>query len=117
MVMRSFERKEVMKKFIILLSLLIVCAPVYAACQITGFCAPPNSVLAAPSLQEKYVPHNLNQLQKPDSFMPHYHQPYYDMLINTEEEVPAQNPQSSYNSNCQFGVCLPGSGADEEITP
>ncbi len=111
-----------MKKYVIILAALIVCAPAQAACKITGFCAPPNSVLAEPKLQDKYLPNKLNQLQKPDSFLPQYRQPYYDMLINTEDEYSEQNlqtesPQSSYNSNCQFGVCLPGSGAEEEVLP
>lgn len=93
--------------------------PAFAACPITGFCAPSSSILAPSGISDKYIPNNLNQIQKPDAFQPQYKQPYNDMLINTE-----QNPtntmqpsnignENSYNSNCQFGVCLPGSGMVE----
>ncbi len=49
-----------------------------------------------------------------DAFQPSYRKPYYDMLINTEDNVTNLPPENNYNSNCQFGVCLPGNEANEE---
>lgn len=107
-----------MKKFIILALILNMTAPVFAVCSLTGFCAPSDSALSSPGLSEKYMPNNLNNLQKPDAFMPQYRKPYSEMLINTEQEqqntTPGLNNESSYNSNCQFGVCIPSSGMLEE---
>ena len=107
-----------MKNFIIVLIAVGFALPAGAVCSLTGYCAPANSSLAPSNLPDKYVPNNLNELQKPDAFLPQYRQPYYDMLINTEqpEETMQQqvNPQSSYNSNCQFGLCIPSSGMNEE---
>ena len=57
---------------------------------------------------------NLDNYQKPDAFIPHYRQPYYDMLINTDTEPAEVSEGANYNSNCQFGVCIPSSGVVEE---
>ncbi len=108
-----------MKNFIMILMLAAGFAlPAGAVCSVTGYCAPANSLLSTPNLPDKYMPNYLNDMQKPDAFLPQYRQPYYDMLINTEQpEQPAQqefNNQSSYNSNCQFGICIPTTGMSEE---
>ncbi len=98
-----------MKKIFTILTLITFTAPVFAACSITGGACSVSS-LSQPSLQEKYAPNHLENLQKTDAFNPKYVTPYYDMLINTDEPT-AQNPttdNAGYNSNCQFGVCLPG---------
>lgn len=106
-----------MKNFIIILMLTAMAVPALAACPVTGFCAPSSSILAPSGISDKYIPNNLNQIQKPDAFQPQYKQPYNDMLINTEQnnmEAPMNSSnESSYNANCQFGVCLPGSGRVE----
>lgn len=106
-----------MKKIIIGIFILIFGLPTLASCPITGFCAPSESALAPLGLQEKYTPNNLSKIQKPDAFLPQYRQPYQDLLLNTE---PAQqntstglDNESSYNSNCQFGLCIPGTGMSE----
>lgn len=90
--------------------LISAAMPALAMCDLTGKSC---SSLTAPSLHDKYVPNNLERMQKPDAFTPSYFKPYHDALINTESASPtgaASNP--NYNSNCQFGVCLPG-----ETTP
>lgn len=107
-----------MKNFIIILSVIALAAPAFATCPVTGFCAPSTSVLAPSGISDKYIPNNLNDIQKPNAFQPQYKQPYNDMLINTEKNNSVETPmgpndESSYNANCQFGVCLPGSGMAE----
>ena len=91
-----------MKKIFIILTLLIFALPTFAVCSVTGgACSPDwNSPLT-----QRYVPNRLEQIQKTDAFQPKYIKPYEDMLINTEA------PTNDYNSNCQFGVCLPGGNA------
>ncbi len=107
-----------MSKYIIVVLLLTLIQPAYATCSVTGFCAPSSSSLSEPGLGDKYAPNKLNQIQKPTAFMPSYRQPYYDMLINTEQTQPNTSPglnnESSYNSNCQFGMCIPSTGVNEE---
>ena len=63
------------------------------------------------TLQEKLVPSPLMQIQKADAFQLQYRKPYYDELINTMPDT--ETSTNNYNSNCQFGVCLPGL-SDEE---
>lgn len=89
--------------------------PVFATCSITGGAACAPTILDSPNLEEKLVPNNLKEIQEPDAFKPQYVTPYYDMLINTEtpQNESINNETQSYNSNCQFGVCLPGAGAEE----
>lgn len=108
-----------MKKNILLVALISIALPAFGVCPLTGFCAPPSSSLSGPTLNEKHIPNNLNQIQKPDAFLPKYKEPYHDMLINTEQTQPNSTPglnnnESSYNSNCQFGLCMPSSGSMEK---
>lgn len=110
-----------MKNFIILLIAAGFVLPAYAVCPVTGFCAPESSALSGPDLTEKYMPDKLNEMQKPDAFLPQYRQPYYDMLIHTSEDRQNTTPgldnnstEATYNSNCQFGLCIPSTGVSEE---
>ncbi len=93
-----------MKTFFTLLLISIFTLPAIASCSIDNSEACTASVLEDnPSLQERIAPNPLDELKKTDAFQPKYIKPYYDELINTTPN----NPE--YNSNCQFGVCLPGS--------
>lgn len=90
-----------MKKIFTVLLLVLFCAPVFAVCSITG---------GACSIDYK---NNENQSS----------QDLYDNILNNRNESynnqyiqniysPDWNsyPQSeNYNSNCQFGICLPAS--------
>lgn len=97
-----------MKKIIILMVLSVLTLPTLAACPITG-AACSASMLRSTPLNEKYVPDNIKNIQKPDAFTPKYVTPYENMLINTESASKSPtNETPGYNSNCQFGVCLPG---------
>ena len=96
-----------MKKYILMLILFAVSQPVFAVCSITGGACSAPSNWESKSLQQKYVPDRLHDLKRSDAFQPTYVKPYHDALINTEENV-VQPPTNDYNSNCQFGVCLPG---------
>ncbi len=102
------ERLENMKKYIAFIVLSLFAAPVFAACSIEeAVCTAGSSLINPPTIHDKYIPDNLQNLQKPDAFMPKYHTPYYDMLINTAEPSATGGAAPNYNSNCQFGVCLP----------
>ncbi len=80
--------------------------PAFAVCPITGgACAAPVNFEPQP-LQEKVAPNNLQNMQRTDAFQKDFIKPYDSNTIHTET---TSRPQSQdYNSNCQFGVCLPG---------
>lgn len=88
-----------MKKILIIITLAIFALPVLATCSITGGACTPDWNTP---LQQRVAPDRLQSVQNADAFQPKYVKPYEDMLINTD------SPSSNYNSNCQFGVCLPG---------
>lgn len=96
-----------MKKVILIMAVILLSLPVYASCAISGnTCA---YSISRPALQDKYLPNNIKDIKKPDAFRPQYFKPYYDELINTETGAAAgAHEENNYNSNCQFGVCLPG---------
>ncbi len=102
-------------KNLIITMLTIIGLPVFATCSITGGASCTPTILDSPNLQQKVLPDNLRQIQEPDAFQPKYITPYYDMLLNTEtpQNENINNETQSYNSNCQFGVCLPGAGPEE----
>lgn len=108
---------ESMKNIILIISgMFIIVTPVYAVCSITGGACTASSNWESKPLEQRLVPDNLQELQRTDAFRPVYITPYYDMLINTEQDV--LPPENNYNSNCQFGVCMPGqtTGAGAELT-
>ncbi len=96
-----------MKKFLIVIFTLTLGVPVLASCEIDMDKPCTASALdrVHSSVQNKYIPSPLEDLRKTDAFQPKYFEPYQEMLINTD---PASS--SNYNSNCQFGVCLPERG-------
>ena len=51
------------------------------------------------TLRERVLPNPLDDIKKTDAFQPEFVKPYHENMLNTEER--------EYNSNCQFGVCLP----------
>ena len=107
-----------MKKFIIFCFMFVLALPASAVCSITGgACTATTSNWETQSLEQRLVPDNLQKLQKTDAFQRDYRKPYYDELINTEEDnTSAAKPQTNeYNSNCQFGVCLPGVEPGEDV--
>ena len=93
-----------MKKILSLLILGIFSLPALATCSIDANEPCTASILddANSTLIEKIAPNPLDELKKTDAFRPEYKQPYHDALINTSPGT------QDYNSNCQFGVCLPG---------
>ena len=101
-----------MKKIIIVALLSLIGIPGFCACDIrTGFCAPDGSVFAEPSLKSRYAPNSLDSVVSPGALIAKPKK-RYDLLLNTDtaESPSAQPDENSYNSNCQFGICLPGSG-------
>lgn len=99
--------------FLVLLTVTLFSVPAFATCSI-DIQEPCTATIIDDlntDLPDKIMPNQLNQLQKTDAFQPKYKQPYYNELINTE---PTSQPTADYNSNCQFGVCLPdGSNFNE----
>jgi len=102
-----------MKKFLIVIFSIISTTPVFASCSldIDKPCTASVSDRVYSSVQNKYIPSPLEDMKKTDAFQPRYFDPYQEMLINTD---PA--PSSDYNSNCQFGVCLPERGQSNIMT-
>lgn len=96
-----------MKRFFILTALMLFTLPAFASCPIDGGACTASNWDSTP-LQQKYLPNRLQDLQRTDAFKPNYFAPYHDALINTEQAVSPAAPVNDYNSNCQFGVCLPG---------
>ncbi len=99
--------------FIVSRSLLF--APLLASCPIDGGACTASSNWDSTPLQQKYLPNRLQNLQRTDAFQPNYFEPYHDALINTESASTKGAPTADYNSNCQFGVCLPGVESGGEI--
>lgn len=102
-----------MKKILAMIIFLAGSVPALAVCSVTGGAC---SLLDSSTINERYVPNHLENLSKPDAFAPKYVTPYQDMLINTETNSSATGGASNtndYNSNCQFGVCLPGENYSE----
>lgn len=85
--------------------LLCAAVPAFAVCSLTGGAC---SLLQSPTLQDRHIPNHLEDIQRPNAFAPTYVTPYEDMLINTEQSTATgAASEANYNSNCQFGVCLP----------
>lgn len=98
-----------MKKIIITIATTLIALPVFATCPIEGGACTAFSNWESKPLQQKYVPNRIQEIQKPNAFQPNYITPYHNELINTESNnATAAPPSNDYNSNCQFGVCLPG---------
>lgn len=97
-----------MKKILTLLIITIFAAPAFATCSIDANEPCTASILddTNSTLMEKVAPNPLDEIKKTDAFRPQYKEPYNDALINTTP------PTNDYNSNCQFGVCLPGSNLE-----
>lgn len=115
LVNRINERLENMKKYVMSLIISLIAMPAFAVCSIENAActSAASSLTDMPSIEERYLPNHLENMQKPDAFAPKYHTPYYDMLINTEESQTTGAASQNYNSNCQFGVCLPEAGSEE----
>lgn len=97
------------QSFAVILMFAAVALPVFASCPIDGGACTAFSIYDSKPLQQKYIPNRIQEIQKPNAFQPSYITPYYNELINTEPNNATANPPASdYNSNCQFGVCLPG---------
>lgn len=96
-----------MKKILLITALAAFTLPASAVCSITGG-ACSVSLTEPQTIQGKYLPDRIEDLKEPDAFQPKYVTPYYDMLINTDEPSLQNAEAENYNSNCQFGVCLPG---------
>ena len=93
-----------MKKILILTILSLFTVPAFATCPIDGG-ACTASVWDSKPLQQRYIPNRLDDIKQPNAFQPTYITPYRDMLINTDSNPSL--PTNNYDSNCQFGVCLP----------
>ena len=79
-----------------LVSILFVAASVTAAVSATK-----DSILYDPTLQEKYIPNNIDLLKQPNAFQKNTtnsSNSFNDLFVN-----PGNN--AGYNSGCQFGFC------------
>ena len=91
-----------MKKILLSAALLSVFTmPAIAVCSITGGAC---SDFGTNSLQDRLVPNNLQNLQRPNAFQPNIIRPYDENMINTNTN---QSPSKDYNQNNQFGNPIP----------
>lgn len=104
-----------MKNYIILSILMCLALPVFAVCSITGGACTATSNFDDKPLEDRLIPDHLQEIQRTDAFQPNYITPYRDALINIGEAESTTVQGNNYNSNCQFGVCLPGAEPGEEI--
>lgn len=95
-----------MKKILILSIIALFALPALASCPIDGGACTASNWDSKPLIR-KYLPDRLDDIQRTDAFKPQYFQPYNDTLINAEPTVSPAASINQYNSNCQFGVCLP----------
>ena len=105
-----------MKKtlYIWLILAIFASVPVIASCPLTGACSPVNYPDFSPaSIQDKYIPNNLNKLENPVPSVPQQNPiNNNDLQIDTglnnpetsQQQLPSAEP---YNASCQFGTCLP----------
>ena len=100
-----------MKKIVLIIFMSIFSLPVCAVCSITGgACSAPVN-FEPQSLEQKLVPDHLQQMQRTDAFQNDIQKPFDDRTINSTSRSETEN--NDYNSNCQFGVCIPGSNKFE----
>lgn len=94
-----------MKKILLLLIFPLTISTASAVCSITGGAC--STDLELPSLDNKLVPENLQNMQKPNAFEENPVKSYEIKTINPDQAT--STPQANdYNADCQFGVCLPG---------
>jgi hypothetical protein len=105
-----FIRRKFMKKISLLFIIQMSIIPVFAVCSITGGACSSNFDI--PSLQDQFVPNNLQNMQRTDAFQQEIHEPYNHKMLNTKSN---QKP-AGYDASCQFGVCLPGN-SNNNINP
>ncbi len=96
-----------MKKIFFTTLLSLISIPAFAVCSITGGAC--SSDFGLPSLNEKLVPDNLQNLEETNTFQRDNIQPYStETTDNLNKEQASSTPKSrDYNADCQFGVCLP----------
>lgn len=108
-----------MKKIIITSLFALIGMPAFSMCDLTSsICIPSDSILAPSDVRGRYAPDKLDSIVKPAPSRQPYQAPFDSRLINTDSPQQPAKPEmkpdeSSYNANCQFGICLPGSGMTE----
>ena len=98
-----------MKKIFLIIFMTLFAMPVHAVCSITGEACTTLINFESQSLEDRLIPNHLQQMQKTDAFQNNIQQPI-DNEITTNQ---SNSELNDYNSNCQFGVCLPGSNKSE----
>ena len=96
-----------MKKIFLIIFMSLFALPVLAACPITGCAAPTD--FESQSLEDRLIPNHIQQMQRTNIFQNDIQQPINGEMTTNQSDSELNN----YNSNCQFGVCLPGSNKSE----
>ncbi len=98
------------KLYISIISAFILFMPALAACPLGGACAP-TTPLANPTLQDKYIPNNLQDMQQPNAFTMKGIRTFDNTRMNSGQNAPEYSPENlrpePIYDNCQFGMCLP----------
>jgi len=109
------ERLVNMKKILMLIIALTITLPAIASCSISGGSGCSYSIIDPPTLQERHLPDNIDILKNSNRLELNPQRPYTSEMLNTETGAASNlQDEEGYNSNCQFGVCLPGMQSADE---
>ncbi len=110
-----WERLVNMKKIFMLIIALTIMLPAIASCSISGGSGCSYSIIDPPTLRERHLPDNIDIIKNSNRLEQNSQRPYTAEMLNTETGAASNiNEEQGYNSNCQFGVCLPGMQSADE---
>lgn len=104
-----------MKKIFMVIITLAIALPAMASCSISGASNCNYTILNPPSLQEKHLPDNIENLKNSNRLEQNSQRSHSTEMLNVETGSASNiQDENGYNSNCQFGVCLPGGMQPDE---
>ena len=104
-----------MKKIFMVIMALMVAVPAFASCSISGAGSCSYSIIDPPSLNERHLPDNIENLKHSSRLEQNSQRSHSTEMLNVETGAASNiQDEKGYNSNCQFGVCLPGGMQPDE---
>lgn len=103
-----------MKKIFIIMVFAIT-VPAMASCPISGDGSCSFSIINPSTLQERHLPNNIETIKHSNRLEQNSQRMNSTEMLNVETGAASNiQDEKGYNSNCQFGVCLPGGMSAEE---
>ncbi len=105
-----------MKKIFMIMMVFAMAIPAIASCPISGDESCSFSIINPSTLQERHLPNNIETIKHSNRLEQNSQRINSTETLNVETGAASNiQDEKGYNSNCQFGVCLPGGmSADEE---